>query len=194
MKHPELFLVPAFMLADYFLTIVGAKQRDKKYSEHFTTEHYELNPTWQKQIAQGKWLNPKHLLITTVVTLLLVLVIEAAEGVPEPLAQGILGGLLVFFGAVIGRHLYNLLIFRDINRKPNEISGQVAMAHGLMLRMSLYQYVVVLIPLALIAVLSPTPFVLGGLLGVVLLLVHHLRWIGRYRKEQRSLNGPDAGG
>jgi hypothetical protein len=181
------------MLADYFLTLVGAKQRDKKYSEHFTTEHYELNPMWQKQIAQRKWFSPKHLLLTIIVTLLLVLVMEPG-GAPEPLAQGILGGLLVFFGAVIGRHLYNLLIFRDINRKPNEISGQVTMAHGLVLRMSLYQSVVVLVPLALIAALSPTPFVLGGLLGVVVLLVHHLRWIGKYRKEKRSLNGPDTGG
>ena len=42
---------PPFMLADYFLTLAGAAQKERKYDDHFKTEHYELNPTWQKDVA-----------------------------------------------------------------------------------------------------------------------------------------------
>ncbi|MBK8921077.1 MAG: hypothetical protein IPM81_06140 [Saprospirales bacterium] len=58
MKHPELLLLPVFMLADYFLTLAGAIQAEKKYSHHFQTEQYELNPAWQPRLG------PRHLLIT----------------------------------------------------------------------------------------------------------------------------------
>jgi len=192
MKHPELFVVPALMLTDYFLTLVGVKQRGKKYGEHFASEHYEMNPIWQKPVAQKKWFNPKHILLTTIATLLLVLVVEPSD-MPEPLAQGVLGGFLVFFSSLIGRHLCNLLTFRHINRKPNEISGQVTMTHTLVLSLSLYQYIVVLIPMALVAAFSPTPFVIGGLFGVVLLLMAHLMWIRRHNRRTKSLDKAEAG-
>ena len=68
MKHPEVILVPAFMLADYFLTLAGAVLRDRKYSDHFKTEHYEMNPLWQKDVARKKWLNPRHIVLVVVVS------------------------------------------------------------------------------------------------------------------------------
>jgi len=187
-----LFIVPAFMLTDYFLTLIGVKQRGKKYGEHFASEHYEMNPLWQKPVAQKKWFNPKHILLATLATLLLVLLMEPSD-TPEPLAQGVLGGFLVFFGSLIGRHLCNLLTFRHINRKPNEISGQVTMTHTLVLSLSLYQYIVVLVPMALVAAFSPTPFVIGGLCGVAILLAVHLLWIRKYKKGKRSLDAAQAG-
>jgi len=191
MRHPELFIIPAFMLTDYFLTLISQGQRSKRYGDHFKAEHYELNPLWQKAVAQRKWFNPRHLLLTLFLSVLLVLLLESSS-MPEPLAQGVLGGLLVFFSSLIGRHLCNLLTFRHINRKPNEISGQVTMTHGFLLSMSLYQYVVVLVPMVLVAVFSPTPFAIGGLCGVVLLLAGHLRWIRRHNRKKKSLDKAEA--
>lgn len=189
MKHPESFLVPAFMLADYFLTLVGAKQRGGTYSEHFVSEHYEMNPIWQKSVARAKWFNPKHLLLTVAVTLFLLLVTEGGD-TPEPIAQGVFG----VFGSVIGRHLCNLLTFRLINGTPDEISGKVTMTHAMTLSVSLYQYVVVLVPMALVAAFSRTPFVIGAVLGVIVLVAAHLMWIAKYRRQRNRLEESEAGG
>ena len=35
MKHPEIALLPILMFSDYFLTVLGTIQKDKKYSNHF---------------------------------------------------------------------------------------------------------------------------------------------------------------
>ncbi len=44
MNHPELIAVPVLMLADYALTILGAKTSAVVYRNHFTMPSYELNP------------------------------------------------------------------------------------------------------------------------------------------------------
>ena len=192
MKHPELFLVPAFMLVDYFLTLAGAVQREKEYGDHFKAEHYELNPIWQRQVAEKKWFNPKHLLLTVVVTLFLILVTQFSE-IPEHFVLGLLGCLLVFFGMLIGRHLSNLMIFRYMIRRPHDISGKVSMTHGLLLSLSLYQYIVVFVPLVVIAFFAPSPFVIGAVLAGVLQVLVHIKWISKYRKKLESSSQPDAG-
>ena len=163
------------MFADYFLTLAGVVQREKKYGGHFKIEHYELNPIWQKGVAQRKWFNAKHILLTGVVTLLLILLVKFGE-TAESFVEGVLGCLLVLFGMLLGRHLSNLMIFRHVIRKPGEISGQVTMTHALLLSISLYQYFVVFVPIVLIAFFAPSPFVTGALFAVVLLLTAHLKW------------------
>ena len=193
MKNPELLLIPVFMLADYFLTLAGAVQMEKKYSDHFKTEHYELNPIWQRQVAQKKWFNPKHLLITVTVTSFLIVIGEFGK-MPEYVVTGVLGCLLVLFGVIIGRHLSNLMIFRYIIRKPHEISGQVTMTHDFLLSLSLYQYIAVFVPFILIALFAPSPFVIGAVLAGVLLVLIHMDWIAKYRKKTESSNQPGSGG
>lgn len=187
MKHPEFVLIPVLMFADYFLTLTGAALKDRKYGNHIKTEHYELNPIWQKQIAQKKWLNPKHIVLTFVLSSFIILMTEYGE-MPEPFTQGIWGCLLALYGMIIGRHLSNLMIFGYMIRKPNEIHGQVTMTHALVLSLSLYQYLVVFVPLTLIAIFSPNPFIFGAAIGVVLLTMIHLKWIWTHRKQMRTSN------
>lgn len=191
MKHPELFLVPALMLADYYLTLAGAALKDRKYGEHFKTRHYELNPVWQKQVAQLKWFNPRHLLVTALVAALLALVAESGT-LPGWLVTGLLGCLLVLFGAVIGRHLSNILTFSYMIRKPDGISGQVTMSHGLLLALSLHQTLIVFLPVALIALFAPGPFTVGALFGGLLHVMIHLVWISKHRKTKSPENPTDA--
>lgn len=187
MNHPEFTLIPVFMFADYFLTLAGAILKDKKYGNHFKAEHYELNPIWQKQVAQKKWFNPKHIVLTVVLSSLLILLTEYGV-MPEPFIQGIWGCLLALYGMIIGRHLSNLMIFGYMIRKPNEIHGQVTMTHSLLLSMSLFQYLVAFVPLSLITIFSPNPFVFGASIGIVLLIVIHLKWIWTHRKQMRASN------
>jgi len=113
MNYPEIFLLPVLMFADYFLTVAGNIQRDKKYSEHFKVEHYELNPIWQKSIAEKKWFNVRHILLTISVTAILAGLLEFGD-LPDGLVQVISGAWVVLFSIVIGRHLSNILIFETV--------------------------------------------------------------------------------
>ncbi len=181
MNHPDLLLLPVMMLADYWLTVAGAVQREGQYANHFKMKHYELNPVWQKDVAQKRWLNPWHIALTLVITGGLYVVLESG-GLPSEFCRGVVGCVLVLFGMILGRHLNNLLVFRFLNRQPHEISGQVVLSHRFVLYVSLFQTLMVLIPVGLIAVLSPTPFVIGALIGLLLFLVTNGVWIGRAKR------------
>lgn len=170
------------MFADYFLTVTGAIWKERKYDEHFKAPFYELNPALQKSVSAKKWWNAKHVLMTAVLTAVLLWMVEFA-GLPEFFVRGFLAAIIVFFGALLGRHVYNLLMFARMRREPSEISGQVTMAHSLVTVLALYQCFMVLIPLVLLALLSPAPSTVGGVAGLVLLSVVHLDWIRKYRKE-----------
>ena len=185
MNHPEALLVPLMMLADYFLTVLSAVWLEKGYANHFRAEHFELNPVWQKDIAAKRWFNPRHLALVVFASALL---IGLGEWLPEDdiVMEATLGAVIVCFGFIIARHVTNLLTFRYVSHHPNEISGQVTMSHRIVLGMSLRHIGAALIPIALIAVFSPTPFAVGGCLGVLLVAVVHLFWIRKSRKAKTA--------
>jgi hypothetical protein len=181
MKHPEILLLPVLMLMDYYMTIWGAVLRDKNYSEHFKTEHYELNPVWQNAVGLKKWFNPKHLLITVFCSAFFAVYLQLDQ-ISEQVVEMVLGFLFCFFGMVIGAHVANLVTFYRLNRNPEDISGQVTMSHGFLLSMSVSRYWLAGVPLAMVAIFSPTPFTLGALAAVLGLVVLHLSWMRKHRK------------
>src|SRR5207302_3204738 len=95
-KHPEVLLLPVLMFVDYFMTVLGAVQRDKKYSHHFKVRHYELNPIWQTAIAQRKWFNVRHAVMVLVVSAILIGGLELGD-VPDGFARAALGALIVAY-------------------------------------------------------------------------------------------------
>jgi hypothetical protein len=187
MKHPEIIILPILMFLDYFLTVLGAIQKEKKYSEHFKAQHYELNPIWQKQIAQKRWFNPRHILLTISISIVFAYLIEFCD-MSSFFIQGLFGCLFVSFGMLIGRHLSNIMIFRYLAKRPQDVSGEVTMTHSLLLFTSAYQYLVVLIPIIFIAAFTPSPFVFGGLVGTILMIIVHIGWILRYKKQIKASN------
>jgi len=191
MKYPEIALLPILMFGDYFLTVLGAIQKEKKYTDHFKTEHYELNPMWQKTITQKLWFNPRHILITVLVSGILTYLLECGD-LPQAFAEGVLGCLFIPYGMIIGRHFSNLLIFDRLIHKPEEISSQITMAHSLTLSISMYQYLVVGIPMCMLAIFSPTPFVLGALIGIVMIFLNHLNWIRRQKNKTSKKSSSEA--
>ena len=52
-------VLPLFMLADYYLTLLGERQ-SKEYREHYVLKEYEVNPLWQGDVKKQKWFNPKQ--------------------------------------------------------------------------------------------------------------------------------------
>ncbi len=196
MQYPEMFFLPVLMLADYYLTIAGAVLRDKKYSQHFKTDHYELNPVWQKQVARKKWFSLRHTLLVVIITLVNYLLLEhwplsMTHGFREEVFTGYLTCLFTFFGMIIGRHLSNILYFMRLNKNPHEISGQVLMSHASSLYLSLYQCLFILIPLTILVITNANAHTVGASLGAVLLIVIHLQWISVHRKNS-SYNGQQS--
>ena len=192
MKHPQILLLPALMFADYFLTIWGAVLKDKGYGKHFKVEHYELNPMWQKAISRKRWINPRHILLTLLISGILSLLLESG-GLPEPMPDCLFGFLFVFFGMIVGTHLSNIMIFRRFARHPEEITGQVVMAHSLTLSISTFHYLVVAIPVAMIAIFNPTPFTVGGAVGAASVFGVHCVWILRHKRAPNPQGGANAG-
>ena len=196
MRHPEVLLLPIFMLLDYYLTILGATLNERGYGKYIAMQHYEMNPAWQKPVGQKKWFNPRHLLLALVFSLVFALLVEVVLPTPAfaPLdaifTDFLMGFLLVLFASVLGRHVSNILVFRSVLRDPGGISGHVDIQHGLMLSWSLYQYFAVLLPLALVAAFVPHPFVLGGLAGALMLVLTHYGWLRKHRKKTKAEQVP----
>jgi len=183
MRHPELFLVPVLMLADYYLTLVGFLLYRKGYRNHVKIEQYELNPVWQSSIAKMRWLNPRHLLITALVTGAIYLFLEVCEA-PDETAAFLLGICVMSSVVVVGRHLAGLMIFRHAMRHPDQFSGSVQIGYEMTVRTSQYQILATGLPLVVVALLAPSPFVIGGTLSVLFLGLIHGVWLRRYRKKR----------
>jgi hypothetical protein len=183
MKYPEAFLLPIMMFLDYFLTVLGAVWREKKYTQYFKIQHYELNPMWQRQIAGKQWFNLRHIALTSVLSGALICLLEFGH-VPHGFAGGLLGSVLVLYGMILGRHLSNLLVFSYLVKNPDEISGEMIMSQRFVLFLSLYQSLMVMVPMALIAVFSQSDFVWGGIVGILIFQIIQLRWIQREKDKK----------
>lgn len=182
MKHPEIVLLPILMFTDYYLTVTGAILKERKYADHFKTEHYELNPNFQKEIAAIKWFSPRHFLGTLFLTGFVFLIV-GFDWLPSYFAEGILGYFLILFATVVGRHIGNILTFIAVDRVPDQLTGQITMTHAFALTLSTVSYFVVLVPLAILALFTRAPYVVGGLLGIVMLILTHLRWLAAHRAK-----------
>jgi lysylphosphatidylglycerol synthetase-like protein (DUF2156 family) len=184
MNHPELLVVPILMLADYALTILGAKRSAVVYRNHFTTPSYELNPLWRKDVNQLRWFNPRHISLVVIVTALLVVVDRAVR--PYELFELALGMLFGAFGAVCGRHLANLMLFHYLNRHPTEISGQVQLSMKLMLKLSEFNFIGLIPVFTIVAVLVPNRYTIGVLLGLLALVFAHFVWAARTKPAENK--------
>jgi hypothetical protein len=153
MNYPELFLVPAFMLLDYYLTLVGQVLSKKVYAKYFKTESYELNPRLQSDIAKERRLSPRHLAFTCGITILLIILFESGDA-DRNLVRFILGCFLVSYGVLIGRHLTNIATFVSLNRNPQLIDGQITLTPAYSLYVSMASIFMSLIPLGTAAVIG----------------------------------------
>jgi hypothetical protein len=185
MNHLEVFIIPVMMLADYFLTVWGAILSEKKYQQHFKIENYELNPLWQKSIAQKKWFNLKHLAIVLIITFFCFIWSNGWKD-PDPFSEGLFGYFTILFASIIGIHLANILTFDFIIRNPDSISGEIKMSHPLLLCISQFRLLSLLFILILAAVFSPTPFIIGGLCSQIVLLITKLVWLAKARATERK--------
>ena len=187
MKHPEVILVPVLALSDYYLTVLGSALKAKRYDAFVRLEHYELNPGFQDAIARKQWVNPRALIATAALTLLLLVLAESSD-LPPHLVVGFIGCATLFYASLVGRHVANIMIFRLFIRRSGEVTGHISYSHHFMLTMSTYAYLSVAVPVVLLAIFSPTPFAIGGAVGVALLFLVHSQWTRTHVRQEMTAN------
>lgn len=183
MTHPEVLLIPVLMFSDYFLTVWGSIQSEKGYRNHFKAEHYELNPIWRKTVAAHKWFNPRHIVLTLLLSGGFIYILESGTQTVG-FSRFLLGVILVLYGMVLGRHLSNLLIFRYVSRTPSALTGEIKMSMQFIQWLSLFQTLGVFIPVTLIAFISSSYFAVGGSVGLLLFIFIQMVWMIRVGKKR----------
>jgi hypothetical protein len=189
MNHPEVFVIPVLILADYFLTVWGAILSEKKYRQHFKFENYELNPIWQKSIAQKKWFNLKLLLIVLVVAGFC-FIWSIGWMQDDIFSEGLFGFFVILSSSLIGYHLTNILTFNYVARHSESISGEVVMSHLMILKMAQFRTIGLLFVFIVVTLFSPTAFVIGGLCSQIFLMFTEARWFAKARATEKKNNPP----
>ncbi|NJO35287.1 MAG: hypothetical protein HC869_21545 [Rhodospirillales bacterium] len=183
MRHPELFLAPALLLADYYLTLWGAQLAERGYRNHFKSASYELNPVWRDDVAKLKWFNWRHLLLAGIVTALLWWAGETDVLFDDwffPLMFGMVLGALI---PIICQHIANIYTFDFLRRNPNEITGEVTFSMRYAIVASLAHGVTVLVLLIVAAALTQAPVVYGMLLGASVLTLARFNWLRAAKRD-----------
>ena len=188
MKHPEILLIPLLLLVDHYLTLTASALDEKRYGKHFIHETNELNPLWQKSVADKKWFNPLHLLGVAAFTLYLVW-IDVNATFSEYKIQLVMGFLFIIMGIAVGRSISSILTSLYVIRKPDEINGAVHMKHSFTLAESLHNLIALLILFVMVFSFVQAPFVLGGVLAIIILiLMHPVWWLLHKRKAAKQLD------
>lgn len=183
MKHPEMLLLPVLMLCDYYLTVVGFVLYRKGYRNRVKIDQYELNPLWQASISKVRWFNPRHLAIVALVTGAVFFLVEYIDSPPETVAF-LFGVVFMASAVLVSRHIANILFFTYAIRHPEQFSGEVHIGHEMTLKTSQCHVLAALLPLILIAVFVPSPFVIGSVVSVLMLLLVHSLWLRKYRRKK----------
>jgi hypothetical protein len=176
MRHPLAIAIPVLLLADYYLTLLGARLRKRAAAAGIEMEEYELNPLWQEDVNRGRAVSPRHLVVVLAGATLAVL-IGVTHDLPAWRAECYLGLLLLPLSTIIGKHLSNLLTLGHAVRRPGEVTGDGRLSYRMALRTSQHEMLSIICPVAAVAASPTRPFALGGLLGLVFLLALHWAWL-----------------
>ncbi len=184
MVHPEILLLPVLMVADYYLTILGASLREKIYGKHLLIETYEMNPHYRGVIDAKSKFNLRFAGQVFINTLALFLVSLVATSEYEFVYQILLGFYLTLFAYINGLHISNLLTFMYVNKQPEVLDGSVRLAHSYLLRNSLYSTSAIFFPVLLILIFSFTYFALGAMIAIVYKAYLGVVWIFKDKKSK----------
>jgi hypothetical protein len=179
MRHPEIFLATALLLADYYLTLWRAKLAEHSYRHHFKSASYELNPVWRGDVAKLNWFNWWHLLLAGVVTALLWRAGETDVWFEDWFFPLMFGMMLGAFVPIIAQHLGNIFTFDFMRRNPDAVEGVVTFSMRYAVISAIAQGITVLALLVVVAALTRAPIVYGMLLGASVLMAARSSWLKR---------------
>lgn len=165
----SVILLIILLIGDSYLTIVGAKFHKTYAARYITYQNgYELNPIFEKDVAQYRWFTRKYATSLLILSLSLsILRLLGGNFIFELfIGAGLLQGLYINL-----RHLQNLLLFRD-TRRSNSINGQIEYSYWLSQRSSAINILSQAIFFSIAALATMRPFFWGG---VVMCIIQSLR-------------------
>lgn len=176
----ELLAVPALMLGDYYLTLLGAWY----YSPDPTVRaNYELNPHAKAAIARLQPVSPLHLAMTALMTVM----VGFASTLDPMMYRFMLGVMVGGFGYLVGLHVGNVLMLRHARRAPGDVNGHATQTRGFQLLTSAHRaFAFAAAPLAILAVLQPSALLFGAVAGVAFIGYAPLQWRAQLSDAERA--------
>ena len=163
-------------LADYYLTIVSAKNHRDYLSEYISYDgSFELTPQFQKDVDGLKLISPQFLmrwslsfLIIYILWWLSVRVIQLPQ-----YFYFLFGALFLREVAILLRHLRNLSVYYIA--KNGGIKGRIEYSRWFVLKLSAAEFFSFCFVYLVFAIIAGSWFFLGGILGCLVIAIQH--WI-----------------
>jgi hypothetical protein len=159
---PGVILWIILYISDYSLTIYSA--RGFREVGHFQFEgSFELTPQYQKDVDALKPVSKRHIILLVLYSLLIILIWWLTKRLLFfPWTYLLyLGMFLLMEVAVHLRHLRNVFLIREI-RKNGGVEGQIAYKKWFSYRISASEFYLYSALFLIFAVLTYSPFFLGG--------------------------------
>jgi hypothetical protein len=168
-----ILLILILALLDSYLTVAGLKTYQKYASSYVTYQHgYEMNPAFEKQIAEKRWLSWKYL--TSLMFMIFSLIILWLVGGSGVFFEFLAGGILLLYISVNMRHLQNILVFRMLGRSGS-VQGHIVYSYGFSQRTSAALFLLEAILFAIAGLLLMRPIFWGGVFFCMLNFFKGLR-------------------
>ncbi len=187
MAHYEIFLLPLLMIADYYLTLIGASLYKQSYGNYFVLDNYELNPMWQSSVGKSEKFDFRHLFMSIVFTIVF-MSFDYYNIINEKILQVLLGYYIVLYSLINAGHLENIFIFKYTNTHPSLLKGKVFINYEMSVKRSQYRVLSLFIPLSIIAFYTKSYFAWGGALSTIGAWLTHSSWIKWYRQNSAGVD------
>jgi hypothetical protein len=163
--------------SDFALTLYTARLYHARAREHFSFGgSFELTPYYQADVDRLRRWSPRLWLalgLSAVLVALVWVLSVVVLGLPA-FFTFLIGALLLRQAAVILRHLRNLVLFRAV-RDTTAVSGQIAYARPLVLRLSAAELGALGGLFLLLALVTSSWFLLGGAVACGVTAYQHAR-------------------
>ncbi len=172
-----IILQSLLFLGDHYMTVVSAKLLKSYVGQHHVFQNgVELNPMFEKEVANFQWFTQKHLLaliggivaLSTIRLLGLVAIFEF-----------LIGAILLQWLEIDLLHIQNILYFRDIIRKPNSLTGTVESSYWLSQRQTAFRKISHAVFISVAALATMRLFFWGGVVVLIVQGFRHLKLANR---------------
>jgi hypothetical protein len=171
-------------VCDHYMTVVGAKLHKAYAAKYILYQNgYELNPIFEKEVAEFQWFTRKHLF-------------ALLGGVFGLSILRLFGGVTIFeffIGAYLLQwldtdllHLRNILFFRDI-RKSDSFKGSVESSYWVSQRQSAARQITQAILFSIAALATMRLFFWGGVAGFLFQGFQSLYFANRKFPESNNI-------
>ena len=102
----------------------------------------------------------------------------------------LIGMLVSMFAFINSKHLFNLMIFKEIKKNPSILSGKIMQSYEYSIKTSIAQALTTSFVLFFVFVFSPSYFTFGFFLGPLVIALKMKKW-GKKRDNNKEIKIPE---